>query len=248
MTDKQSKADTFVADILEAHTNYLNSSKRGFRYALDCGKLLNLAQEDLLETKGEGHWLAWLKDKTGIPQTTANLYQRLATNRHLFLDDNDQVLETGEVGKLAKDGELSLRAAAEFLPKRTRAASKKSTPATATTTPPSTPAPTTSDAAASPTSGTVEAPTNVVNLPAPDLETVLANRSEPEICIALCRRMEIEDLFKLASGIVQHVLGRNDITPEQWQLYKKGLVAILEAAKTPQAPAEHQEPLRRTGT
>ena len=206
----ESKADSFVADIVEAHANYVNSTKRGFRYALDCGKFLNLAQEDLEQTQGKGKWLAWLKEKTGIPQTTANLYQRLAKHRDMFLDENDQLLETGEVGELAKNGELSLRAAAELLPKTRE---RKAKAPAAKEIPPEKSANAQDEEREEVSEGTSEEDTAL-----PSVE---------EISGTVCNSgLSPDDLFKVATEIIKHVLADEKTTQLQLIIYQKAIAAV----------------------
>jgi hypothetical protein len=63
--------------IVEAETNALP-------HAIKCGEYLNLAQENLKAEKG-GKWLDWLETNCQIPQTTANLYMRIAKHKKLVV-------------------------------------------------------------------------------------------------------------------------------------------------------------------
>jgi hypothetical protein len=111
MTDK---AQSLVPQILTAHDEYINSSKGTLEFAFKAGELLNLAKETIKADNGgkRGKWGDWLKEHCAkIPQSTANIYMRLA-------DGADAIRKQQRaVAKLASEDKLSIRAALKLIPK-----------------------------------------------------------------------------------------------------------------------------------
>jgi hypothetical protein len=121
-----STAQSFVPQIIAAYQKAANTSQASLSHAIKAGELLNRAKETV--KAGKGKWLDWLKEHCpDIPQTTASLYMRLAANQN--------VLETEEtqqrVANLAGEGNLGIRRAATFLPKRERPPKPQKVSATA---------------------------------------------------------------------------------------------------------------------
>jgi hypothetical protein len=108
------KALTLVPEIITEHRAVVDASQSGYKnslqHAIKAGELLNQAREAI--KKG---WLAWLEEQCpDIPQTTANLYMRLATNK-TKIDKQRALL-------MADEGSLSIREAAKLIPKDPAAA------------------------------------------------------------------------------------------------------------------------------
>jgi hypothetical protein len=117
--EAQDNAHSLVDDIKKYHQKVLTAQREGYQEALvnaiKCGKALILAKENVKAVKGK--WLEWLDKEVGIPQTTANLYTRLAEHEELLNSEKTKKFLDG-----AGEG-LSIRAAAALLPKRKRVAS-----------------------------------------------------------------------------------------------------------------------------
>src|SRR6516165_6354264 len=116
MTDL-SKALSLVPEIKAAHEEAEKSQRgghgRALEYAIKAGDALNIAKEAV----GHGAFSIWRQQNLPhIPQTTASLYMRLAEHKEKFRDG--QISNT--VATLSAEGKLSLRKAAELLPKRPR--------------------------------------------------------------------------------------------------------------------------------
>jgi len=89
-------------------------------HAIEAGKLLNTAKETVTSEVVNGKkakWLPWLQTYLGMPQTTASLYMRLATNEE-FLFGHKQRVATER---------LSIRQAAALLPKDEKAKKQAAT-------------------------------------------------------------------------------------------------------------------------
>jgi hypothetical protein len=96
---------SLVPQIKEVYKKVLEASKGTLEWAIKCGDLLNLAKEGMQDKA----WLSWLRDNfPEIPQTTANLYMRLAKHKDVF--------DKQRVANEAKDGLMSIRSASKLLP------------------------------------------------------------------------------------------------------------------------------------
>jgi hypothetical protein len=112
------KALSYVPQIIAAHEKATTATSNSLAYAFEAGELLNSAKEALPKKVG---WLRWLgHNLPNIPERTASLYMRLATNK----DDIDRQRVAGAI----REGSLSIRAAAKMIPKSaaaTAAAAKR---------------------------------------------------------------------------------------------------------------------------
>jgi hypothetical protein len=78
---------SFVGQIMTAHKAVMKADGEALKHAIECGKYLNLAKENVLSTKPKGKWLAWLEEHCrGIHRNTAALYMRLAENEDKLAD------------------------------------------------------------------------------------------------------------------------------------------------------------------
>jgi hypothetical protein len=72
---------SFVGQIMTEHKLVLKADGEALRHAIECGKYLNLAKENVLSTKPKGKWTKWREENIPeISQQTASLYMRLAEN------------------------------------------------------------------------------------------------------------------------------------------------------------------------
>jgi hypothetical protein len=95
----------FVGKIKTAYKAAQKAEVDALKYAIECGEQLNLAKENVDSTKGK--WKSWCNDNIPeIPQTTENLYRRLASA--VANDENVFAKAT------------SIRDAIKMLPKRER--------------------------------------------------------------------------------------------------------------------------------
>jgi hypothetical protein len=65
-------------------------------------------------------------------------------------------------------------------------------------------------------------------------KAVVKNRPDREICETLCKEMAVEDLMKLASGLVQYVMGGKDTPRDRLQAYAAELWEICKAVGLPE--------------
>lgn len=73
----------FVGEINNEHEEVTKGESAALSHAIKCGKLLNLARENVKAEKGK--WGAWLSQHCPkIPQTTASLYMRLAESENVI--------------------------------------------------------------------------------------------------------------------------------------------------------------------
>jgi hypothetical protein len=78
---------SFVGQIMTAHKAVLKADGEALKHAIECGKYLNLAKENVLSTKPKGKWLRWLEEHCrDIHRNTAALYMRLAENADAIAD------------------------------------------------------------------------------------------------------------------------------------------------------------------
>jgi len=115
------KALSLVPEIRAAHEEaekcQRDSHGRALEHAIKAGDALILAKEAV----GHGAFSIWRQQNLPhIPQTTASLYMRLAEHKAIFKEG--QISNT--VATLAATGKLSLRKAAELLPKRPQTAAQ----------------------------------------------------------------------------------------------------------------------------
>jgi hypothetical protein len=72
---------SFVGKIKTEHKAVLKADGEALKHAIECGKYLNLAKENVLSTKPKGKWTKWREENIPeISQQTASLYMRLAEN------------------------------------------------------------------------------------------------------------------------------------------------------------------------
>ena len=254
---KPAPTESQITFIKAEYTAIIEHGRKALEHAIACGAAL----KDIQDNTEHGGWVKWVEDVAGIPRRTASHYMALAANQDelekaaealgktvadLTVRNALELIDEYKASKMSPEDKAAAEAKekAETAKKKAEAKQKEAEEAKAKK----------AEVEAAAKKLIAERPELTLVPPSPqppppptDIEAFLKGRDGKEICVGICKSMEVEDLFKLASGIVRDVLSRTDITPEQWQLYKKGLVAILEAAKTPELPAE-QEQLRKTGT
>src|SRR5262249_51634246 len=77
----------FIGQIMTEHKAVLKADGDDLKHAIECGKALNLAKENVLSTKPKGKWLRWLEEHCpDIHRNTAALYMRLAENEDKIAD------------------------------------------------------------------------------------------------------------------------------------------------------------------
>jgi hypothetical protein len=236
------------------HAAVVKAGQEALERAISCGAALKNIQDNT----EHGGWIVWVEGIAGIPRRTASHYMALYADQPAIQEAADNMgttvahLSVRGAKKLVKEYKDS-----KLSPEEKTAAEAEATAAQAK-----------KDAeqaqkdveAAKAKKAEVDAEVKKLLEARPELKLVpspsppptptglpplLEGRPHDEICVALCTSMELEDLFKLASNIVRNVLGRTDITMDQWQLYKKGLADIMSSAKTPQQA--QPEPLKKTG-
>jgi hypothetical protein len=82
---------SFVGQIQTEHKAVLKADGEALKHAIECGKYLNLARENVESTKPKGKWGAWLKEHCPeILPRTERVYRQLATavagNPDIFAD------------------------------------------------------------------------------------------------------------------------------------------------------------------
>ena len=78
---------SFIGQIQTEHKAVLKADGEALNHAIECGKALNLAKENVLSTKPKGKWLRWLEEHCpDIHRNTAALYMRLAKNEDKIAD------------------------------------------------------------------------------------------------------------------------------------------------------------------
>src|SRR6516225_1909961 len=76
---KDTSALAFVGQIQTEHKAVLKADGEALKHAIECGKYLNLAKENVLAARGK--WTKWREENIPeISQQTASLYMRLAEN------------------------------------------------------------------------------------------------------------------------------------------------------------------------
>jgi hypothetical protein len=79
MPKPNNNALAFVGQIKTEHKAVLRADGEALKHAIECGKYLNLAKENVLAAKGK--WTKWREENIPeISQQTASLYMRLAEN------------------------------------------------------------------------------------------------------------------------------------------------------------------------
>jgi hypothetical protein len=123
----EAKAALYVPQILDAHKKVVAAEKDGHKRSLDlaiaAGQLLLNVKEEVI--KGGFKWTEWREEYlSDVPQTTASLYMRLATNKDKQLKPDLSTEEgrgiSNAVATLTAKGELSIRKAATLLTTRKR--------------------------------------------------------------------------------------------------------------------------------
>jgi hypothetical protein len=78
---------SFVGQIMTAYKAILKAEGSALERAIECGKCLALAKENVEEAKPKRKWSAWLAEHCpDIHQNTAALYMRLADNAEEIAD------------------------------------------------------------------------------------------------------------------------------------------------------------------
>jgi hypothetical protein len=79
MAKPKDSALSFVGQIKTEHKAVLKADGEALKHAIECGKYLNLAKENVVAAKGK--WGKWREENIPeISQQTASLYMRLAEN------------------------------------------------------------------------------------------------------------------------------------------------------------------------
>jgi hypothetical protein len=110
---KDNSALSFIGQIQTEHKAVLKADGEALKHAIQCGKALNLAKENVLAAKGK--WGQWREEHIPeISQQTASLYMRLAENeeaisvctsirgadvalrKHRDPDDDDEADDVGD--------------------------------------------------------------------------------------------------------------------------------------------------------
>jgi hypothetical protein len=79
MPKPKDSALSFVGQIQTEHKAVLKADGEALKHAIECGKYLNLAKENVVAAKGK--WGKWREENVPeISQQTASLYMRLAEN------------------------------------------------------------------------------------------------------------------------------------------------------------------------
>jgi hypothetical protein len=75
----ESKALVYVGPIMTAYNAAEKAGASALAHALECGKQLNLAKEDVDEVMGKGKWKGWCKQNLPlVSEETERVYRRLA--------------------------------------------------------------------------------------------------------------------------------------------------------------------------
>jgi len=229
--ESQDNAQSYADEIIKYHQKAIAAQKDGlqeaFGYAIKAGKALILAKENIKAAKGK--WLDYLA-KIELPQTTANVYERLAENEDFIRSEvMKKAIDAG-----AAVGMLSIRGALNFLPKRKRAAPKKEEKTY------------------------VLQPSNGANAEDEDADEEGEDTSEDtseestslptveEISATVCNSgLSHDDLFKVAIAIIQHVV--NYDTPQDRLIaYQVAIAAVWPVQQDIQNEAEkHLENMKR---
>jgi hypothetical protein len=79
MPKSKDNALSFIGQIQTEHKAVLKADGEALKHAIECGKALNLAKENVIAAKGK--WTKWREEHIPeISQQTASLYMRLAEN------------------------------------------------------------------------------------------------------------------------------------------------------------------------
>ena len=96
----------FVGQIMTEHKAVLKADGEALKHAIECGKYLNLAKENVVAAKGK--WGKWREENVPeISQQTVSLYMRLAENEEAVAEctsirDADLVLRVLSAGSRTK--------------------------------------------------------------------------------------------------------------------------------------------------
>jgi hypothetical protein len=78
---------SFVGQIMTAYKAIMKAEGSALEHAIECGKYLSLAKENVEAAKPKRKWSAWLAEHCpGIHRNTAALYMRLAKNEEAIAD------------------------------------------------------------------------------------------------------------------------------------------------------------------
>ena len=78
---------SFVGQIMTAHKAVMKAEGSALEHAIECGKYLALAKENVEAAKPKRKWSAWLAEHCpDIHRNTAALYMRLAKNEDKIAD------------------------------------------------------------------------------------------------------------------------------------------------------------------
>jgi hypothetical protein len=78
---------SFVGQIMTAYKAIMKAEGSALQHAIECGKYLALAKENVEEAKPKRKWSAWLEEHCpDIHRNTAALYMRLADNADAIAD------------------------------------------------------------------------------------------------------------------------------------------------------------------
>jgi hypothetical protein len=106
MPKLKDNALAFIGQIQTEHKAVLKADGEALKHAIECGKALNLAKENVLAAKGK--WTKWRDEHIPeISQQTASLYMRLAENEEAVAEctsirDADLVLRVLNSGSRTK--------------------------------------------------------------------------------------------------------------------------------------------------
>jgi hypothetical protein len=109
MSKLKDSALSFIGQIQTEHKAVLKADGEALKHAIECGKALNLAKENVVATKGK--WGKWREEHIPeISQQTASLYMRLAENEESIAEctsirEADVVLRVSRDSKPESDSD-----------------------------------------------------------------------------------------------------------------------------------------------
>jgi hypothetical protein len=135
MSTTDDKALSFVGQITKAYEAAARADANALSYALECGKYLNLAKENVEETSGKGKWKKWRDSNLKVSEETERLYRRLAQavslNQNIYVDCKSIRDAMTQLAKFKiEDGKLVAK------PQKSRTSRPAGTGSTATGLPP----------------------------------------------------------------------------------------------------------------
>jgi len=179
---KDNSALSFIGQIQTEHKAVLKADGEALKHAIQCGKALNLAKENVLAAKGK--WGQWREEHIPeISQQTASLYMRLAENE-------ESVAECTSI----READLVLRVLNSG--SRTKPLAKGDNEATA------------DDASGDETDDDEAADTNNALLfrpGSPDLKATLQNTAVDEVYSALTQAWDRDHIRDLANRLLAYV-------------------------------------------